>query len=142
VIKLKRIKPGRGPSGMSFIGSIVVVIFGVFWTIMAASITAGSPFGIIGIIFPLFGVLFIILGVVQAIYHYKNATGKDRYSIIDIVDSNEEGDPSDNWIKNRNEGDMETQNSINSEINYCPYCGAKANNDYTFCPKCGKSIKE
>lgn len=70
---------------MSFIGSIVAVIFGVFWIILTASLASHSPFGIIGIIFPLFGVLFVILAIVQAIYHYKNATGKDRYSIIDIL---------------------------------------------------------
>jgi len=84
---------------MAFVGSIVVVIFGVFWTILAASLTSSFPFGIVGIIFPLFGLVFIILGVVQAIYHYKNATSKDRYSIIDIVDSGEVWDPSDNWVK-------------------------------------------
>lgn len=125
---------------MSFIGSVIGIIFGVFWTILAASFTA--PFGIIGIIFPLFGVLFIVLGVVQAIYHYKNATSKDRYSIIDIVDSREEGDPADNWIKNKDGSETEAQNNIYSEINYCPYCGARVSSDYAFCPKCGKSIKE
>lgn len=126
---------------MSFIGSIVAVIFGVFWIILTASLASHSPFGIIGIIFPLFGVLFVILAIVQAIYHYKNATGKDRYSIIDIVDSSEEGDPADNWIRDKNPGKVEVQNSFNSEINYCPYCGARIDNDYAFCSKCGKSVK-
>ncbi|MHB8061464.1 MAG: hypothetical protein ACYDG2_02340 [Ruminiclostridium sp.] len=37
---MKSIKPGRGPSGMSFAGSIITIIFGVFWTIIAFSITA------------------------------------------------------------------------------------------------------
>lgn len=82
------------------------------------------------------------LGVVQAIYHYKNATSKDRYSIIDIVDSGEVWDPSDNWVKNKNGDEPEIQNSMTSELNYCPYCGAKVNSDYTFCSKCGKSIKK
>jgi DNA-directed RNA polymerase subunit RPC12/RpoP/lipopolysaccharide export LptBFGC system permease protein LptF len=124
---MKSIKPGRGPSGMSFIGSIVSIIFGVFWTMMAVNITAKSPFGMVGVIFPLFGVLFIILGIIQAVYNYKNATGKDRYSIYDITDSHEEDDPSDKWIK--------------GEAIYCPYCGAKLERDYIYCPKCGKGIK-
>lgn len=140
---MKSIKPGRGPSGMSFIGSIVAIIFGVFWTIIAFSITSNSSFGIIGFIFPLFGVLFIVLGIVQAIYNYKNATGKNRYSIFDITDSTEEGDPSDKWIKNEinDQEKKETEKVVNTKINYCPFCGERLSNEYMFCPKCGKSIK-
>lgn len=123
---MKSIKPGRGPSGMSFMGSIVAVIFGIFWTIIAASITAGAPFGI-GAIFPLFGILFIIVGIVQAVYHYKNATRKDRYSMFDITDSTEEGDPADKWIRR--------------ETDYCPYCGVQLESEFIYCPKCGKRIK-
>lgn len=140
---MKSIKPGRGPSGLSFIGSIVAIIFGIFWTIMAFSITANSPFGIVGTIFPLFGVLFIIIGIVQAIYNYKNATGKNRYSIVDITDSGEEGDPSDRWIKDKleDEGKGEPQKFVQGGINYCPYCGVKLEKEYMYCPKCGKPIK-
>ena len=98
---MKSIKPGRGPSGMSFAGSIIAVIFGIFWTAIAVSMTSGSPFGGVTLIFPLFGVLFIILGIVQAVYHYRNATGRDRYSAFDITDSSEEGDPADQWVKDR-----------------------------------------
>ena len=64
---MKSIKPGRGPSAMGAMGSIIAVIFGIFWTIAAASM--GAPF-----FFPLFGVLFIIMGIVQAVYNFKNAT--------------------------------------------------------------------
>lgn len=139
---MKSIKPGRGPSGMSFVGSVIAVIFGVFWTIAAASITANSPFGIIGAIFPLFGVLFIIMGIVQAVYNYKNATGKDRYSLLDITDSKEEGDPSDNWIKdNINNEITEQEENPDIDFNYCPYCGTKLMDEYVYCPKCGKEIK-
>lgn len=149
---MKSIKPGRGLSGMSFAGSIAAVIFGIFWTVIAAGITAGAPFGI-GVFFPLFGIIFIILGIVQAVYHYKNATGKDRYSIIDITDSKEEGDPSDKWIKDKEdknvygeEGDHQDkaaenrQNTDGNGFNYCPYCGVKLENDFEYCPKCGKNI--
>ena len=138
---MKSIKPGRGPSGMSFAGSVVAIIFGVFWTIIAFSITAGSPFPVIGMIFPLFGVLFIILGVFQAIYNYRNATGKDRYSVFDITDSNEEGDPSDEWIKNRVKKSTQ-QEQHNNNVKFCPYCGIKLESDYIFCPKCGKNANE
>lgn len=139
---MKSIKPGRGQSGMSFIGSIVAIIFGVFWTIMAFSLTANSPFGA-GKILPLFGVLFIIVGIIQAVYNYKNATGKDRYSIYDITDSTEERDPSDRWIKRevKNIEKKEQPKYSNTDINYCPYCGVHIKNGYKFCPKCGKTIK-
>ena len=43
--------------------------------------------------FPIFGVIFIIMGIVQAAYNYKNATGKNRYSSFDITEDGEEPDP-------------------------------------------------
>ena len=53
---------GRADIGiaMGAMGSIIAVIFGIFWTIAAASM--GAPF-----FFPLFGVLFIIMGIVQVV---------------------------------------------------------------------------
>lgn len=39
---VKSIKPGRGPSAMSAIGSVFAVVFGIFWTIMSAKM--GAPF--------------------------------------------------------------------------------------------------
>ena len=52
---MKSIKPGRGPSAMGAMGSVVAIIFGIFWTIMAASM--GAP-----LFFPIFGVIFILIG--------------------------------------------------------------------------------
>ena len=83
---MKSVKPGRGPSGMKFIGSVFAIVFGIFWTIMAARM--GAP-----AFFPIFGVIFIIMGIVQAAYNYRNATGKNRYSSFDITDEGEEPDP-------------------------------------------------
>ena len=37
---MKSVKPGRGPAGMKFIGSVFAIVFGIFWTIMAASMGA------------------------------------------------------------------------------------------------------
>ena len=94
---MKSIKPGRGPSAMGAMGSVVAIIFGIFWTIMAASM--GAP-----LFFPIFGVIFILLGVVQAVYHFKNATGKERFSEFDIVDSQEEPDPLERRFGQEREG--------------------------------------
>ena len=139
---MRSIKPGRGPSGMSFIGSIVAIIFGVFWTIIAVSITANAPFGIVGVIFPLFGAMFIILGVIQAIYNYKNATGKNRFSLLDITDSPEEGDPSDRLIRDKTADEEKEQKKYTQiDFNYCPFCGLQLDKEYVYCPKCGKETK-
>lgn len=137
---MKSIKPGRGPSGMSFIGSIIAIIFGLFWTIMAARIT--SQAGMMGSIFPLFGILFIIVGIIQAVYHYKNATGKDRYSLFDITEAGEEGDPAEQWIKKETgcADERKQQRFGRTEASFCPYCGTKLKTDYVYCPKCGKEI--
>ena len=83
---MKHIKPGRGPSAMGALGSVIAVVFGIFWTVSAASM--GAP-----ISFSIFGVLFVIVGIVQAVYNFKNAAGKKRYSAFDIVDGEEEPDP-------------------------------------------------
>ncbi|MEJ8547505.1 zinc ribbon domain-containing protein [Brevibacillus borstelensis] len=131
---MKSIKPGRGPSAMGAAGSIFAVIFGIFWTIMAFVITQDSPFPVVGILFPAFGLLFIGMGIAQAVYHYKNATGKERMSLYDITESNEEGDP-----LNRHYGSTAPAPQ-HSAGRFCPYCGEQVEAEYRFCPKCGKSI--
>lgn len=134
---MKSVKPGRGPSAMGAMGSIIAVVFGIFWTIMAASM--GAP-----IFFPIFGVLFIIVGVVQAIYHFKNATGENRYSEFDIVDSTEEPDPWDQRFgPERNSAAPDAPHTEESgDFRYCPYCGARLGSGFTFCGKCGKRLPD
>ena len=83
---MKSIKPGRGPSMMNAVGSLIGIVFGIIWTCAAASM--GAPG-----FFPLFGLVFIGIGVVNAIYSFKNATGDNRYSAYDIVDEDEEPAP-------------------------------------------------
>ncbi|WP_042169009.1 zinc ribbon domain-containing protein [Paenibacillus gorillae] len=140
---MKSIKPGRGPSAMGAAGSIGSVIFGILWTIIAFSITRDAPFPLVGIIFPLFGVVFVITGIFQAVVHYKNATGKNRMSIVDIVDADEESDPLDRYYR---KGSKEGRDSLASAApdgikKFCPYCGNRlASADYEYCPQCGKPL--
>jgi hypothetical protein len=87
-------------------------------------------------------VIFVVVGIGQVIYNFKNATGKERFSIMDIVDKEEEGDPADRWISNEmasngSEGDSTLDSG---QFNYCPYCGYKLDSAYMYCPKCGKSV--
>ena len=140
---MKSIKPGRGPSGMSFVSDIAGIVFGVIWTLIAFTMTGGGAFGLIGLLFPLFGVVFIIVGIINAMYHYRNATGKDRYSAFDITEDGEEGDPSQRWVKGAEPWDKPKQSqSPKSGADFCPYCGAKTQGGFRFCPKCGRELPQ
>lgn len=126
---MKSIKPGRGPSMMGGISSIFVALFGVFWTIAAVSMGAGF----MGI----FGIIFIAMAVVSAVYNFKNATGKNRYSSFDITEDGEEPDP---WNERFGERRDYTQPSPTGGSRFCPYCGARAEGDFAYCNKCGKKL--
>ncbi|MBE5947456.1 MAG: zinc ribbon domain-containing protein [Lachnospiraceae bacterium] len=135
---MKSIKRGRGPSMMGGISSVFAVFFGVFWMIFAFSIGAGP--------FALFGLFFIAMAITSAIYNFKNATGKNRYSEYDITEGNEEPDPfnerfntdSNYWYNYSSDNNQaSTQNSTSK---FCPYCGTKVETDYEFCNNCGKKL--
>lgn len=146
---MRSIKPGRGPSMMSGVMGIFMALFGVFWTIIAASMGGGFmvPFGLI----------FIAIAVVQVIYNFKNATGKNRYSAFDITDGNEEPDPLnqrygqsyDSYDQNGYGAPYDNYNQSydaygrpeeDTESAFCPYCGNPVDGDYEFCNKCGKKL--
>lgn len=147
---MKSIKPGRGPSMMSGIGSIFVALFGVFWTLTAVNIGGGFM--------AIFGIIFIAMAVTQAVYNFKNATGENRYSAYDIVDEQEEIDPlNERFGKQDNYRDFEEnsndRNGYGADVfdnaddrrssgksRFCPYCGTPVEGDYTYCNKCGKKL--
>lgn len=56
----------------SAIGGLFIVGFGIFWTIMAASITSIGGFGVFSF-FPLFGVLFVVFGAAMSIRAFTKA---------------------------------------------------------------------
>ena len=127
---MKSVKPGRGPSFMAGIGSVGAAVFGIIWTIAAASM--GAP-----TFFCLFGVVFVIIGIAQAAYNFKNAAGKNRFSTFDITDESEEPDPLNQRF---GEPRIEHIDNASENGNFCPYCGSKVNSDYEFCRNCGKRI--
>ena len=131
---MKSVKPGRGPSMMGGIASIGAVIFGIIWTILAASMGGG--------LFALFGVVFIAIGIVQAVYQFRNATSRNRYSAFDITDGNEEPDPlNDRFGEPHEARATDGGRESDGEANFCPYCGAKLLPGYRFCKHCGKAIE-
>ncbi len=121
---MKSIKPGRGPSFMGGAMGIIIAVFGVIWTVSALSL-GGGPFA-------LFGVVFVIAAVCIAVYNFKNATGKNRYSSFDIVDDDEEPDP-----LNERFGAERAE----KEKNFCKNCGAPIGKDHKFCENCGEKIE-
>ena len=138
---MRSIKPGRGPSMMGGVGSVVAIVFGVFWTIVAFSIT--SSFGAPGVfkIFPFFGIIFIIVGIINAVYSFSNATRKNRLSLFDITEGNEEPDPlNELFNKQNNVGPGMDNTTSSTEVSYCPYCGTKEQSDFEYCIKCGKKL--
>lgn len=120
---MKSVKPGRGPSMMGGVMGIAAALFGVLWTVMAPGIMKA------------FGLIFVVIAVVQAVYNFKNATGKERYSAYDIVDGSEEPDP-----LNRRYGHTAPRQA-GEEANFCPYCGAPAEEAHNFCRRCGKPLE-
>ncbi len=61
--------PGKASSAL---GGIVIVVFGIFWTAMASSMTGFGGSGLISI-FPLFGVLFILFGAGMSLNAFVKA---------------------------------------------------------------------
>ena len=129
---MKSVKPGRGPSFMGGIAGIAAALFGVFWIIMAVSMGAWfmAPFGLI----------FVIVAVVNAVYNFKNATGKNRYSEYDITDENEETDPFNERFGSKAFSSDDRYSYSENAQNYCPYCGARVKQDFEFCQSCGKKL--
>ncbi len=128
---MKSIKPGRGPSAMSGVMCVLVGLFGVFWTVMAASMGGG--------LFAVFGLIFVAIAVVQAVYNFKNATSENRYSSFDITDDSEEPDPLNVKYSSR-KYDSSGVSQKEKQGRYCPYCGAEMRAEYKFCNNCGKKL--
>ena len=130
---MKSIKPGRGPSMMGAVGSVFAIVFGIIWTGMAAYM--GAPF-----FFPLFGLVFIGMGVVNAVYNFKNATSKNRYSSFDITEDGEEPDPLNARFSGADSEENAAPAEPSSDAAYCPFCGEKLEKGYSYCPKCGSRL--
>ena len=131
---MKSIKPGRGPSRRGAAGSVIAIVWGILWTVLAAGATQGA--GAFGLIFPLFGLCFIGMGVYNLIYHSKNASAdaQDRDSLLEIVDSDEENG------RSAPGEDIAAEPAPGESAAYCPWCGARIKTGILYCPKCGRKL--
>ena len=136
---MRSIKPGRGPSMMGGVMAVFVGLFGIGWTFAAASM--GAPF-----FFPLFGIGFVIIAGMNAVYNFKNASSKNRYSAYDITEDGEEIDPLHERFgaqpTDRPFGmqPMNDSASDRSEYAFCPYCGNALREGDVYCSKCGRKM--
>lgn len=78
VVRDKHGRESIPTTGGIVVGAGVAAAFGIFWTIMAATITHGSPFPVVGVVFPLFGVVFVIVAIVMGISGFQKAESYQR----------------------------------------------------------------
>ena len=68
-------------SAMGIVSAVVGGGFGAFWTVMAASITSGAPgfgpFGLVQVVFPLFGVVCTVTAIGWGVRCYLRAQKYD-----------------------------------------------------------------
>ena len=137
-IAMWSIKPGRGPSARNAVSGIVAVVFGIFWTLMAYTITRGSPFPFVGVVFPLFGVVIVVLGIADVIYNFYNAISQNRFSTLDVTRPGDEPDP----LQQQFGPPFPPASSASLPHTpvadaFCPSCGQGVQRSFRFCPTCG-----
>jgi len=134
---MKSIKPGRGPSLIEGVTSLIVAGIGVAWTLAAFAMGAGF--------LALFGIAFIAIAIVNAISGFCNAMAKNRTSIVDIVDSETEPNPSvhrsDETSSDYYPDELDDTSAVACvPVRFCPYCGTGVQPDHRFCAQCGKPL--
>lgn len=161
---------------MGGVASVVSIMIGILWMISVSRITSPmgelrSSFSGVARILPLFGLVFISIGIANAIYNFRNATARNRYSILDITDSETEPDPlNERFGQDRNETGEEAPHDAATgdgypswgrnergfgegrsvagrgpsgvRSRYCPYCGRSVEPEFRFCPACGRELPE
>jgi hypothetical protein len=126
------LKPGRGKSFKDFVGSIVSIAFGVIWTIVAYQADRT---------FALFGLVVILAGIVDALFNFYNAFGRNRFSALDATAAGEEPDPFAAMIGREPRTPTPVKAGPRQHPGEtCPFCGLKVQGVYDYCPHCGKDI--
>lgn len=113
----------KAGSAIQIVMSLFVVLFGIFWTFTAYSISSNNdlmPFP-----FWIFGVFFVIIGLIvlgSSIFGYR----------IPLINNNRKG----------YDDKLPYQETPDYSNEFCPFCGAPIESGSTlFCRKCGKKIR-
>ena len=123
---------------MEGVVGLLVAGVGVVWTFAAVAMGAGFM--------AIFGVAFIAIALVNAFGGFYSATAKNRPSIVDIVDGEEEPDPlaarfaADDDADSSFSGDEARTPGSAPVSRFCPYCGQGAAPEHRFCARCGKPL--
>ena len=115
-------KPEKGSLFFQILVSIFVLVFAVFWTVLAAQ---GAGF------MAIFGVFFIVIAIFRIIMLYRHATGKDQKDASTFRTAEEQ--PFDRF--DLGETAQETKATA-----YCPSCGAKVEKEDRYCHDCGRKL--
>lgn len=112
----------RAGSAVQVVMSLFVILFGIFWTMTAYSITRNNDF--IPFPFWIFGVFFVIIGLIvlgSSIFGYR----------IPIINS-----------MKQSKDELPYQETPDYSNEFCPFCGAPVESgSILFCRKCGKKIR-
>jgi hypothetical protein len=142
---MKSIKGGRAPSLMGAIVSFAFALFGIVFVVFMVSQMLTGPFrsdnsGAV-VVFIAFGILWLVVTAGSGIYQLYNFKAKNRPSVIDITDGNEEPDPLNEYFHGKY--DVESTDAPAAKDGmYCPYCGKPIQADFAFCSHCGKELKK
>lgn len=128
------VKPGRGPSLMGGIASLVIMILGLCFAGEFLNTNPPPPV-------KAFFVVWVLFGISGAIGGFYNAFAKNRFSEHDITKPQTEPDPIAKALGFEQSANVPTQGNIPpTGINYCPFCGTRVSPDYVCCPVCGKNL--
>lgn len=141
---MKSIKGGREPSIVGAIAAFGMALIGIVFTVTAVSSINNSGFpenGGAATLFTVFGIVFVLIAVCSGIYELHNATARNRPSILDITDGNEEPDPLNEYFHGKYDVES-TEGSAAHGSRFCPNCGKPVEADANFCSHCGRELKK
>ncbi len=128
---MKSIKPGRGPSLLSGIATLIGIAVIIFFATIAIKMRQTFFLIIAG--------LFLLVYICFAIYHFSNAIKKNRRSILDLEEDKEANSFSDEPKEPSTLLNGKPVDGITPR--YCPYCGNEAESDFLYCRFCGRKLK-
>ena len=130
---------------MGAVVAFAFALFGIVFTVVAISTMNNSPFrsetSAPRIIIAAFGIVWVVVTAGSGIYELYNYKAKNRPSIVDITDGNEEPDPLNEYFHGKYEVES-TESPAAKGGMYCPYCGKPIQADFAFCSHCGKELKK